>query len=860
MHSRGKGPLLSLVCVLLLNGIHGALSEEPESLILGSGLDEVAEDGDGRKWSPDKKFLETKGDSITAKASYQDPSLMSQIPYMSARVFKSESTYKFPIKSDKRYWLRLHFYPSLYDTFDPTNSYFSVTANGVTLLTNFSASVTCEALSLAYIDREYSLAPLNSDSLTLTFQPSDKYDGAFAFVNGIQLIEMPDLFDSASLIGYDDQTIDVKTLNLQTMFRLNVGGQFISPIHDSGLTRIWYDDTPYLYGSASGVTNKAEKNVTINYQTMPEHIAPHDVYSTSRSMGGDPNINMGYNLTWSFRVDPSSMYLVRLHFCDYHYSKINQIVFNIFVNNQTAQAQADVIGWTGGIGVPIYKDYVIHVEDGKSNELLWLALHPDPDTRPEFYDAILNGVEIFKLNDTDLSAPNPLISDMLLREHREEEAGFFTHKSSHRSVIGGAAGGAAGFAFMAVVCVAMYNKKKREPGSDGQTGWLPIYSRSSKCSKSGRSMCSTTLSAMSQGLCRYFTLQEIKQATDNFDESNVIGVGGFGKVYKGVIDNGTKVAIKRSNPQSEQGVDEFQTEIEMLSKLRHKHLVSLIGFCEENDEMCLVYDYMALGTMREHLYKGNKPMSTLSWKQRLEICIGAAKGLHYLHTGAKYTIIHRDVKTTNILLDENWNAKVSDFGLSKTGPNMDQGHVSTVVKGSFGYLDPEYFRRQQLTEKSDVYSFGVVLFEALCARPVLIPNLPKEQVSLAEWALICKKKGTLEDIIDPCLKGNINEESLNKFVDTAEKCLSDHGTDRPSMNDLLWNLEFALNLQENVNGEGGSTQSAQAEKSEFEDISLENDIARHYRNLSLGSDIDINDNSTENQDAIFSQIVSPKGR
>ncbi|XP_047163634.1 receptor-like protein kinase ANXUR1 [Vigna umbellata] len=862
MHFGEKGPLF-LVCVLvLLKGIRGAWNEEPGSLILGCGLDEGAEDADGRRWSSDKKFLGTEGDSITSKASFQDPSLTSEIPYMSARIIKSETTYKFPVKPDKRYWLRLHFYPSIYASFDTYNSYFSVDANGVTLLTNFSASVTCEALSLAYIDREYSLAPLNSDTLTLTFRPSDKYNGAFAFVNGIQLIQMPDLFDSATMIGFDGQTIDMTNLNFQTMFRLNVGGQFISPVQDSGLTRMWYDDTPYIYGAATGVTNKAEKNVTINYQGMPEYIAPVDVYSTSRSMGGDKDLTMGYNLTWMFHVDTDSMYLVRLHFCDYYFSKINEIVFKIFVNNQTAQDLADVIGWTGGVGVPTYKDYVINVEGGKSNELLWLALHPDPETKPEFYDAILNGVEIFKINEKDLSAPNPLISDMLLKQHQEEEAGFFVHKTSHHSVIGGAAGGAAGLAFMAVLCVAVYNKKKKEPGSEGQTGWLPMYSNSScsKSSKSGKSVCSSTLSAMSQGLCRYFSLQEITQATKNFDESNVIGVGGFGKVYKGVIDNGVKVAIKRSNPQSEQGVNEFQTEIEMLSKLRHKHLVSLIGFCEEHNEMCLVYDYMALGTMREHLYKGNKPISTLSWKQRLEICIGAAKGLHYLHTGAKYTIIHRDVKTTNILLDENWNAKVSDFGLSKTGPNMNNGHVSTVVKGSFGYLDPEYFRRQQLTEKSDVYSFGVVLFEALCARPVLNPNLPKEQVSLAEWALICKKKGTLEDIIDPSIKGKINPESLKKFVDTAEKCLSDHGAARPSMNDLLWNLEFALNLQENVNDAGGSTHSAPAEKSEFEDIILrENDIARHYRNLSLGSDIDITNDLKDNEQD-FSQLVSPQGR
>jgi len=860
MHTTAS--LLLLFCFpVLLNAAPSSSDKDgTDSFLLGCGLGkDGGNDTDGRQWSPDDKYL-SEGDSQTFKASFQDPSLLSEVPYMTARIFTTQATYKFPIQGDKRYWLRLHFYPSVYNTFDPVDSYFSVTANGLKLLSNFSASVTCQALSQAYLDREYSLAPLDSDTLTVTFTPSDKHKGAFAFVNGIQLIEMPELFDEAPLVGYDGQTMDTKTLHFQTMFRLNVGGQYIPPNQDSGLTRMWYDDMPYIYGSATGVTNQATKEEKIDYKTLPESTAPLNVYSTSRSMGADKDVNLGYNLTWIFQVDPASMYLARLHFCEYHNSRVNQIVFKIYLNNQTAETAADVIGWSGDKGVPTYKDYVIYVKDEPGDDQLWLALHPAPETKPEFYDALLNGVEVFKLNDTDLSGPNPQPSDMMVQHEQKEKTFETKHGTSKTFVISSAAGGAAGFALVAAIIVVFHqHNKKRVPGSySTSSSWLPLYGNShtsgTKCSASGKSVCHSNLSAMAQGLCRYFSLQEMKQATKNFDESDVIGVGGFGKVYKGVIDNGFKVAIKRSNPQSEQGVNEFQTEIEMLSKLRHKHLVSLIGFCEEEDEMCLVYDYMARGTMREHLYKGSKPLDMLTWKQRLEICIGAARGLHYLHTGAKYTIIHRDVKTTNILLDENWVAKVSDFGLSKTGPNMNQGHVSTVVKGSFGYLDPEYFRRQQLTEKSDVYSFAVVLFEALCARPALNPSLPKEQVSLAEWALYNKRRGTLEDIIDPSIKGKMNPESLVKFADAAEKCLSDLGFERPSMNDLLWNLEFALNLEKNPDGSTAPRQ----EESEFSEVSLENnDMAAHYKSLSIESDKGLSEDSGKD---IFSQIANPTGR
>ncbi|XVF57217.1 hypothetical protein PTKIN_Ptkin06aG0186700 [Pterospermum kingtungense] len=808
--------LLSVVwfCLIFNLVVVVVVSSQPLALDCGS---KGGKDEDGRTWEPDTKYLLQSNGSVQLQAGYQDPSLSATLPYMNARIFTSPATYQFPIKPGERYLVRFYFYPSAYPNFNVTDSYFSVVAGQLTLMNNFSAAITCQALTQAYLIREYLLAPSDSEVLNVTFTPSGNYNNSFAFVNGIELISMPNLFGDAKMVGLGS-SVDVSAENLQIMHRLNVGGQTIPPGKDSGgLFRTWYLDDPYLFGSQEGSTIDKRNTLEITYKDLSNSSAPEDVYSSTRRMTLDSNMNLKFNITWLFQVDANFTYIVRLHFCELMLTKPNQMTFNIYLNNQSAQADpypADVIAWTNGIGIPTYKDYAVFVSDVPGDETIRIDIHPSTASAPEHYNAQLSGAEIFKMNDANksLAGENPQPSAMLLQAESESKKSF----KSDNALIGGASGGAAaGFVVVALVVVVYTKKKRVHGGSESNTSsWLPIYGYShSTGSKSDGKGNSTHLSALAQGLCRHFSVSEMRQATKIFDESNVIGVGGFGKVYKGVIDGGTKVAIKRSNPSSEQGVNEFQTEIEMLSKLRHKHLVSLIGFCEDGGEMCLVYDYMARGTLREHLYNTKKPH--MPWKQRLEACIGAARGLHYLHTGAKYTIIHRDVKTTNILLDENWVAKVSDFGLSKTGPDMNQGHVSTVVKGSFGYLDPEYFRRQQLTEKSDVYSFGVVLFEALCSRPALNPSLPKEQVSLADWALRCHRNGAIEDIVDPALKGKMNPECLKKFADTAEKCLSDHGVERPHMGDVLWNLEFALQLQETA--DASSSKSDQGSEQELND-------------------------------------------
>ncbi|CAK9170731.1 unnamed protein product [Ilex paraguariensis] len=874
---------------LVIRFISAADYVPTDKILLNCGDPSDSTDTDGRKWTSDigSKFPMAGGKSSTSLAATQKASV-SQVPFMTARIFQSEFTYSFPLASGRKF-VRLYFYPVSYGRFNVSNSYFSVTAGSYTLLKNFSAAQTAEALNYDVIVKEYSVN-VPSGTLNLTFTPAPNTPNSFAFVNGIEVQSHPDIYNTedgtSMLVGQMTAFIIDNNTALENVYRLNVGGNDISLSDDTGLYRSWYDDTPYIYAAGIGATETADPSMSINYPSgMPTYVAPVDVYKTARSMSPDNYVNQNSNLSWIFAVDSGFSYLVRLHFCEVaeNITLINQRVFVIFLNNQTAAPEADVIAWARHNGVPVHKDYVVLVPSGPAQQDLWLALHPNIASKSNYYNAILNGVEIFKVNDSsgNLAGLNPVPVKQEVIDSSPGELPSNSGQSKNKmAVVGGGVGGgiAALLLFGLLVCtLSRHRRHKEDPRvSHGPSGWLPLslYGNSYSSGSAKTNTTGSYATSLPSNLCRHFSFAEIKAATNNFDEDLLLGVGGFGKVYKGEIDGGvTKVAIKRGNPLSGQGVHEFQTEIEMLSKLRHRHLVSLIGYCEENCEMILVYDYMAHGTLREHLYKTQKP--PLPWKQRLEICIGAARGLHYLHTGAKYTIIHRDVKTTNILLDEKWVAKVSDFGLSKTGPTMDHTHVSTVVKGSFGYLDPEYFRRQQLTDKSDVYSFGVVLFEMLCARPVLNQTLPKEQVSLAEWALHCHEKGILDQISDPYLKGKIAPECFKKVAETAVKCVADQGIDRPSMGDVLWNLEFALQLQESAEESGkcmgkmhieeGSLDVACKGKKDpnaspgFDDNAT--DSRSSVTSMSIGGrSLASEDSDGLTPTTVFSQILNPKGR
>ncbi|XP_047952450.1 receptor-like kinase LIP2 isoform X2 [Salvia hispanica] len=309
-------------------------------------------------------------------------------------------------------------------------------------------------------------------------------------------------------------------------------------------------------------------------------------------------------------------------------------------------------------------------------------------------------------------------------------------------------------------------------------------------------------SSTSENLCRRFSLAELNLATGDFSEEHVIGKGGFGKVYKGFIDN-EATAIKRRLASNltrgtGQGQIEFAAEIETLSKFRHRNLVSLIGYCDEQGEMILVYDYMWNGTLADHLHKllsDSNGGSSLSWNERLKICIGAGRGLDYLHSGC--SIIHRDVKPTNILLDENFVAKVSDFGLAKhLRLDISHSHVFTNVKGSFGYFDPSYFSSGILKRASDTYAFGIVLLEVLSGRPAIEENLAEDEMYMSMWAQEKIRKGKAYQIVASNLKGDISQECLKTFVEVVKGCLDLDPKKRLTMSRVVVQLELALEQQE----------------------------------------------------------------
>ncbi|KAM2273662.1 hypothetical protein ACFX1S_043570 [Malus domestica] len=288
---------------------------------------------------------------------------------------------------------------------------------------------------------------------------------------------------------------------------------------------------------------------------------------------------------------------------------------------------------------------------------------------------------------------------------------------------------------------------------------------------------------------KIFTTGELEKATKNYHETRIIGKGGFGTVYKGILADGRVVAIKKSKMVDQSQIEQFINEVVVLSQINHRNVVKLLGCCFETEVPLLVYEFVNHGTLFEYIHNTTKSSKfNAPWEIRLRIATETAGVLSYLHSAASVPIIHRDVKSTNILLDENLTAKVSDFGASRLVP-MDTAQLSTMVQGTLGYLDPEYLQTSQLTEKSDVYSFGVLLVELLTRQKALSFDRPEEERNLAMYFLSALKDDCLLQVLDDCIVTEANVEQLKEVSNLAKRCLRVKGEERPTMKEVAMELE-----------------------------------------------------------------------
>ncbi|KAK6931270.1 Serine-threonine/tyrosine-protein kinase, catalytic domain, partial [Dillenia turbinata] len=551
--------------------------------------------------------------------------------------------------------------------------------NKYTLMRTTASSFPVKA---SYIIKEYCVI-VDGELLNITFTPSPNFPGAYGFINRIEVVSMPENLYLRTINVFPNPMNSSTALEI--VYQVNVGGFSVSPDHSTGFSRPWTGDYGYLIAGEFSFILYSE--VYINYSsTVAAYYVPKEVYATARIAGRKQNGSR--SLYWSFPVDSGFHYLVRLHFCEIMSSITNnhQRVFSIFINGQIADDQADVMQWSHDQRVPVYRDYAVNCT---GTEDLSIVIQSVTDSK---YAAILNGLEILKFSDVknNLAGPNPF----KVASTQDHETSFSSYRIPLLVMT---------CAFISLFCVLVV--------------WL-IHLHYCYASK-WQSRNPILWPSSEQFRC--FSLLELRLATDNFSNNCLLGEGGFGKVYEGSINGGSaKVAVKRGNPGSNQGVNEFHTEITMLSKLRHSNLVSLIGYCMEDAELILVYDFMAQGTVRDHLYNTCKP-------------------------------------------------------------------------------------------------------------PV-------------PW----KKSGTIDQIIDPIIAGTIAPECLKTFTGIARKCLADKGSERPTMSNVIWNLELAWQQQQLQEcGEMAGTNWNHAIQ-----MSVMIDGQHHYWN----------NNSDPTPGAEFSELTVPTGR
>ncbi|KAK7313164.1 hypothetical protein VNO77_37639 [Canavalia gladiata] len=446
---------------------------------------------------------------------------------------------------------------------------------------------------------------------------------------------------------------------------------------------------------------------------------------------------------------PNGNYKVKLHFAeimfsdDQTYSSLGRRLFDVSVQGFRYLKDFNIAEEAGGVGKNITKEFDVDVDDGTLEiHLYWAGKGTTSIPHRGVYGPLISAIEVI---------PN------------------FENPSKGLST-GAIIGIVAASCVVLILILVILRKMGFLGGKDTTDKYLLDL-------KTG-----------------YFSLRQIRTATNNFDPANKIGEGGFGPVYKGVLSDGDVIAVKQLSSKSKQGNREFVNEIGMISALQHPNLVKLYGCCIEGNQLLLVYEYMENNSLARALFGQQEQKLHLDWPTRMKICVGIARGLAYLHEESRLKIVHRDIKATNVLLDKDLTAKISDFGLAKLDEE-ENTHISTRIAGTVGYMAPEYAMRGYLTDKADVYSFGIVALEIVSGKSNTNYRPKEEFVYLLDWAYVLQEQGNLLELVDPSLGSNYSPEEAMRMLSLALLCTNPSPTLRPTMSSVVSMLEGKTPIQ-----------------------------------------------------------------
>ncbi|KAI9101456.1 hypothetical protein K1719_023938 [Acacia pycnantha] len=516
------------------------------------------------------------------------------------------------------------------------------------------------------------------------------------------------------------------------------GNKYKEDTNPGSISFFFLSDDKWAY-SSTGIYFERYDDAYLVTNKFSLNINGPDFYQTAR--------NSPLSLKYLGLCMINGNYNVKLHFAEIMYSNDQNVsglgrrIFDVFIQGRKYLRDFNIIKEAGGVGKGIVKDFNVDVNDNTLEIHLYWA-----------------GKGTYYVPDTGVYGP--LISAISVSPN-------FKIERNSAGAIAGIVIGSCLFLIILIVFVL------RRLGSLG-----------------GKDSIDKQLLDLKTG---YFSLKQIKDATNNFAPKNKIGEGGFGPVYKGVLSNGVIIAVKQLSSKSKQGNREFVNEIGMISALQHPNLVKLYGCCIEGNQLLLIYEYMENNSLASALFGSQGRKIHLDWPSRMKICVEIARGLAYLHEESRLKIVHRDIKATNVLLDKDFTAKISDFGLAKL--DEENTHISTRIAGTIGYMAPEYATRGYLTDKADVYSFGVVVLEIVSGKRNTSYRPNEEFVYLLDWAYVLQEQGSLLDLVDPSLDSSYSSQEAMRMLEVALLCANPSHSLRPSMSSVVFMLEGKLLIQ-----------------------------------------------------------------